>query len=97
MDVTFVVLLWAHPGLADDLAAYEDNVLALLPDHGGRVDVRLRSGEEGAPTETQIITFDDESGYESYLADSRRTARAKERDRVIARTALFRGRFSVSR
>lgn len=27
-------LLWAHPGQADAMAAYEDRVLALFPDHG---------------------------------------------------------------
>jgi hypothetical protein len=92
MAITFGVLLWAHSGLADDLSAYEDQVLALLPDHGGRVDSRLRSDDPAAPTEVQVITFDDETGFESYLSDPRRTASAAERDRVVARTELFRGR-----
>jgi hypothetical protein len=92
MVITFGVLLWAHPGLADDLAAYEDQVLALLPDHGGRVDARLRSDVPEAPTEMQVITFADESGFESYMADPRRTASSDERDRVVARTELIRGR-----
>jgi len=28
-------LLWAVPGQADAMSAYEDAVLALLPEHGG--------------------------------------------------------------
>ncbi|TXL57611.1 hypothetical protein [Aeromicrobium terrae] len=91
MAITFGVLLWAHAGLADDLTAYEDDVLALLPDHGGRVDARLRSDDPAAPTEMQVITFADEAGFESYMADPRRTANTDERDRVIARTELYRG------
>jgi hypothetical protein len=89
--LTFGVLLWAHPGLADDLAAYEDAVLALLAEHGGRVEIRVRSDQPDAPTETQVITFADDEGYAGYLADPRRTDRAAERDRVVACSQLFRG------
>ncbi|HET9649914.1 MAG TPA: hypothetical protein VFP34_17000 [Microlunatus sp.] len=91
MAITVGVLLWARPGTADDLTAYEDRVLALLVDHSGRVDARIRSTEPEAPTELQVITFVDNAGYDSYLSDPRRIAEADERDRVIARTQLFRG------
>jgi hypothetical protein len=90
--ITVGVLLWARSGLGADLTSYEDEVLALLAGHGGRLVGRLRSsGEDGTPTETQLITFDDEAGYEGYLADPRRTMLAGERDRVIERTQLYRG------
>ena len=90
--ITLGVLLWARPGLQADLTSYEDEVLALLVEHGGRLVARLRSsGEDGAPTETQLITFAGGAGYESYLADPRRTGLAGERDRVIERTQLYRG------
>ena len=92
MAITVGVLLWARPGLGADLTSYEDEVLALLPEHGGRLVGRLRSGDEAdAPTETQLITFADDAGYHGYLADPRRTMLAGERDRVIERTQLYRG------
>ena len=43
MPSTLCVLLWAHPGAEAALAAYEDTVLRLVPDHGGRVVLRARN------------------------------------------------------
>jgi hypothetical protein len=91
MAITFGVLLWARPGLGADLTAYEDEVLALLAEHDGRLLARIRSSDLDAPTETQVITFADEAGYDGYLSDPRRTLLAGERDRVIERTQLYRG------
>ena len=34
---TLCVLLWARPGADDALTAYEDRVLALVSEHGGRI------------------------------------------------------------
>ena len=49
MSLTLCVLLWARPGAADALAAYEDQVLNLVPKHGGQVLQRARSnGEPGS-------------------------------------------------
>jgi hypothetical protein len=83
-------LLWAAPGLADDLAAYEDAVLALVPEHDGEVVQRLRGpgGTEG-PDEVQVFRFGTQAGLDAYLTDPRRTALAAERDRVVGRTDLF--------
>ena len=36
MSRTLCVLLWAQPGAQAALTAYEDRVLRLVPDHGGR-------------------------------------------------------------
>jgi len=87
---TFCVLLWARPEHADAMAAYEDRVLTLLAEHGGTLVQRLRAHEPEGPHEVQTIAFASLSGYDSYLADPRRTALADERDRVIARTELLR-------
>ncbi|RIV31323.1 GNAT family N-acetyltransferase [Micromonospora radicis] len=51
---------------------YEDRVLALLPRHGGRLERRLRTGDEG--TEVHLIRFDTRAGYEAFLADPERVA-----------------------
>ncbi|WP_029287251.1 hypothetical protein [Cellulomonas sp. HZM] len=91
MSVTLCCLLWAREGLADDLSRYEDGVLALLAEHGAGVTSRVRAlGRDATtPTEVQVIEFADRAGLDAYLGDPRRTARADERDRVVARTELF--------
>lgn len=88
------VLLWEHPGRADDLAAFEDEVLALLADHDGRLLARstvVQRGE-GDPLEVQLIELPDEAALNAYLHDPARTelARRHDRDAVIARTQLLR-------
>ncbi|WP_394550617.1 hypothetical protein ACDF64_09170 [Agromyces sp. MMS24-JH15] len=88
---TICCLLWAHPGLDDDLVAYEDRVLALMPDYAIEVTERIRS-DRGAehPTEVQLYRVPSQALLDAYLADPRRLELAPERDRVIARTELFR-------
>jgi uncharacterized protein (DUF1330 family) len=43
MPRTLCVLLWAQPGAQAALTAYEDRVLRLVPEHGGRVVHRARN------------------------------------------------------
>ncbi|MCD2443046.1 hypothetical protein LQ757_12255 [Agromyces sp. SYSU K20354] len=88
---TLCCLLWARPGLEDDLVAYEDRVLALLPDYGVEVTERVRSdrGPEH-PLEIQLYRVPSQVLLDAYLADPRRLELAAERDRVVARTELFR-------
>ena len=65
MDVTLCVLLWAQPGREDDLITYEDRVLPLVAEHGGRVRERARSdGTEGAPLEVHLIEFPSEAAFD---------------------------------
>lgn len=94
MTITLCVLLWAVPGRADRLAAYEDTVLDLLPEHRGRLLERVRTEEpaDDDPTEVQLIEFADDDAFESYLGDERRQALAAERDAAIARTDVLRVR-----
>jgi hypothetical protein len=88
---TMCCLLWAQPGLDDDLVAYEDRVLALMPDYGIDVTERIRSdrGSEH-PIEVQLYRVPSQELLDAYLADPRRLELAAERDRVVARTELFR-------
>lgn len=74
------VLLWSRPGQEDALTAYEDRVLALLPDHGARVI------ERGQVAEVQRLEFPSAAALDAYMNDPRRTALAAERDAAIART-----------
>ncbi len=89
-------LLWARPGRAARLHAYEDAVLALVAAHGGAVTHRaLRDGDAGdEPDEVQFFRFPREEALRSYLDDPRRAELADERDRAVARTELFPVRFA---
>jgi len=88
--LTLCVLLWAHPGAEEALTAYEDQVLALIPDHGGTVIQRARSsGASGYPLEIHILEFPSPQALDAYMTDGRREALAAERDRAIARTEII--------
>jgi uncharacterized protein (DUF1330 family) len=88
--LTLCVLLWAHPGAEEALTAYEDQVLALIPDHGGRVIQRARSsGAGGYPLEIHTLEFPSPQALDAYMTDGRREALAAERDRAIARTEII--------
>jgi hypothetical protein len=87
MTLSLCVLLWARPGLEDELSAYEDRVLALMRDHGGELLNRARrDGSGDGPSEIQFLRFSSQEGVDSYLADPRRTELAAERDRIVERT-----------
>jgi uncharacterized protein (DUF1330 family) len=95
IPVVNCVLLWARPGMEAALSAYEDEVLRLIADHGGRVlergTVLPGSQHDGEPpTEVQFIEMPSEASLDAYMNDPRRLAMAAERDAAIARTDLFR-------
>jgi hypothetical protein len=91
MTVVLCVLLWANAGEEDALVAYEDRVLALLPDHGARVRQRVRSdGRDGAPFEVHVLEFPSDAALDAYMADARRGALGELRARGIARTQVLR-------
>jgi uncharacterized protein (DUF1330 family) len=90
VSLTLCVLLWARPGAEDGLIAYEDQVLDLVPGHGGRVLQRARgSGADGQPLEIQLLEFPSAAALDAYMTDDRRTSLAAERDRVIAQTDVI--------
>jgi uncharacterized protein (DUF1330 family) len=90
VGLTLCVLLWARPGADDALVAYEDQVLGLVSEHGGRVLQRARSsGAGGQPLEIQLIEFPSARALEAYMTDERRTSLAGPRDHAIARTEVI--------
>ena len=90
MSLTLCVLLWAHPGAADALVAYEDKVLDLVSEHGGRVLQRARSsGADGQPLEVQLLEFPSTAALNDYMTDGRRLSLAADRDRAVARTEVI--------
>jgi uncharacterized protein (DUF1330 family) len=98
MSRALCVLLWEQPGAQAALTAYEDRVLRLVPDHGGRVVQRARNsgvqpggggGTGGQPAEIQFLDFPSQAALDDYLGDPRRTALAADRDRAVARTEII--------
>lgn len=90
MKVTLCVLLWAQAGTEGGLISYEDQVLGLVPGHGGRVVQRARGGGTGGqPLEIQLLEFPSAEVLDAFMTDGRRLALAGERDRVIARTEVI--------
>ena len=89
MSVRVCVLLTATPGREILLAQYEDRVLALLPDHGARIDARVRA-LEGPFTEIQILEFPSEQALVDFQNDPRRTDLSEIRNAVIASATVIR-------
>lgn len=90
VEIVLCCLLWAREGEAAGLSAYEDRVLALVPDHGGEVLSRAASdGAESRPHEIQLYRFPTQAALDSYIADPSRLALSNDRDQAIARTELF--------
>jgi uncharacterized protein (DUF1330 family) len=94
VSLTLCVLLWPRPGQDEALVAYEDEVLALLADHDGRVVHRARTVDtprlDDEPLEVQLLEFADEASLDRFMADERRVALADQRDRAIERTQVLR-------
>ena len=91
MSVTLCVLLWAREGKEHDLATYEDQVLALLPDHGGKVLQRVRpTGGVAEPAEVHLLQFPDEGALDAYMIDERRRVLARDREAAVERTEILR-------
>jgi len=91
VSLTLCVLLWARDGQQAELAKYEDQVLRLVPDHGGRVLHRARTtGAADEPFEVHLLQFPAEAALNAYMTDERRTSLSDERDRAIARTQVLR-------
>jgi hypothetical protein len=77
MDEPFTIAFIgrADPSLVDAAAAFEDDVLALLPDHGARLVYRGRrsAGQDPSlPAEVHLIWFPSRTAFDAYLADDRR-------------------------
>jgi len=90
VSLTLCVLLWARPDAEDGLIAYEDYVLGIAAEHGGRVLQRARgSGIDGQPLEVQLLDFPSTQCLDAFMTDDRRQALASERERVIAKTEVI--------
>lgn len=60
----------------DAFERYEASVLALLPKHRGRLELRVRALD--GRTETHLLYFPDEQAFDAYRSDPARLALADE-------------------
>ena len=68
--LVLVLVVDLPPGGEAAFWRYEDAVLPLLVRHGGRLERRLRTPD--ARTEVHVVSFADEDGHRSYVADPER-------------------------
>ena len=87
--LTLCVQLWPSAGHESELISFEDQVLALIPRHGGSVLQRVRRAHDGDEAfETHVISFPDESALNAYMDDPARLALAPLREIAIARMTI---------
>ena len=72
MGVTFVVVARIPRAGIERFQRYEDAVLPLIVEHGGRVERRLRS--PAGDVEVHVLSFAAAESLDSYLDDPRRAA-----------------------
>jgi hypothetical protein len=72
--LTFVLIARIPPDGVGAFQAYEERVLPLLNEHGGRLQRRLRNS--AGTVELHIVSFTSDSAFEKYRSDPRRAAAA---------------------
>ena len=70
--LTLVLIARIPPHGVKAYQAYEDQVLPLLSEHGGRLQRRLR--DEAGTLELHILSFPSDTALQKYRSDPRRTA-----------------------
>lgn len=87
MSLTFVMVADVPVDAVSAFQRYESLVLPLLARHGGRLERRLRTGD--ALNEIHVVSFESQSGYESYMADPERRSHRSLLDGVEVVQRLF--------
>jgi hypothetical protein len=75
--ITMAFVGHADPATGAAASAFEDEVLPLLAEHGGRVLYRGRripGQDAGLPWEVHLLWFPRRAALDAYLADDRRSA-----------------------
>ncbi|SFO53697.1 hypothetical protein SAMN05216330_103508 [Bradyrhizobium sp. Ghvi] len=85
--ITFALIVRIPAEGVADFRAYEDAVLALLPEFNGRLERRLRNSD--GTMEVHIVSFASEAAFQSYRNDPRRTAQAWLLERSSAKLELL--------
>ncbi len=75
MGLTLVLIARIPPEGVQRYQRYEDLVLPLLAEHGGRLERRLRGA--GGDVEVHVVSFDSPDAFAAYRADPRRAQHAR--------------------
>ncbi len=67
MTLTLVILVKIPLHGIASFNQYEDLVLPLLKNHGGKLQERMRTPDQS--TELHILSFESQSGFDNFLAD----------------------------
>src|SRR5262245_61162022 len=85
--VMFVLIARIPAEGIQDLCAYEDAVLPMLPEFNGRLERRLQSPE--GTVEVHIVSFASDADVQKYRSDPRRSAQAWLLERSSAKLELL--------
>lgn len=85
--LTFVLIARIPPEGIEAFRAYEDQVLPILNEHGGRLHRRLRN--EPGTLELHIVSFPSDAAFQKYRGDPRRTAATPLLDSSSAKLELL--------
>ena|ERR1700728_4937885 len=85
--LTLVVIARIPPDGVAAYQAYEDQVIPLMTEHGGRLERRMRN--EPGTLELHIISFPSAAAHQSYRADPRRAAAAHLLQASAAKSELL--------
>jgi len=87
IPITFALIARIPAEGVADFRAYEDAVLPLLPEFGGRLERRLRNAD--GTIEMHIVSFASEVDFQNYRNDPRRAAQTALLERSSARLELL--------
>ena len=85
--LTFVLIARIPPDGVEAFRAYEDQVLPLLTEHGGRLQRRLRN--ETGTLEVHIISYPSNAVAQAYRNDPRRAAATHLLETSLAKVELL--------
>jgi uncharacterized protein (DUF1330 family) len=94
MRVCLVVSLWLKTADVAAFEAFERAAALVMAKHGGRIDRVVRRTDTDAgdgPFEVHVVSFPDWSAFDSYRSDPAFKALLPQRERLIARTEIWRG------
>ncbi len=94
-ELVVVVALFVRAGCEEAFSDFERQALAILRDHGGRLERAIRpprdGGDERTPFEIHVLVLPSRTAFEAYRHDPRLAALAALRARAIDDTALWSG------
>lgn len=94
-ELRLIVRLWLRDEAnISEFEEFERGVARLMAQHGGHIERAFRcNGTQRSeePFEVHLVAFPDEGAFVAYRDDTRTLALKEQRERLIARTEVWRG------